>query len=247
MDVMNSTDTPASTQPVPTPDTGHAPHPVRDLRWRLIAVLAAVALVRPAIHVGEHLVGATVAEWIPFGITVAITAVWVAVVGGAKVRYPLSTLIATGLTYVVYTAVLGLVGGLLLMGAAQGPLTDPISFPGIIVTNLIWGIIAGALATLVQRVRGVPVQPWRIPRPSTKAGRVAWSMLVGILGLLGGAMLALVATDMSALFLGRDGVTAEPARTIIGSLVPVLALLGLIAAFPLHHYLRDRGDRRRTV
>lgn len=228
--------------------TDHPLQPLREVPWFSVLGLAAIALVRPAIHVGEFVVGATVAEWIPFGITVVITAVWAAIVGLRRWRRPFTSLVMTGVAYAVLTVLLGGIGGALLMGGVQGPLADPLSIPGIVLTNLLWGGLAGALATLLQRALGVRVRPWRVPRPSTTVGRVAWYAVVAVLGLVGGVLAGIVATDLVGVVTVQLGqpisvLTTDPMRWVIASLVPACTIVGLAGAFPLHALLRRRGDR----
>ncbi|OQS13045.1 hypothetical protein B0T36_21770 [Nocardia donostiensis] len=125
---------------------------LRRLNWPLVLGLAALALVRPLFSIAglSEALGKPVT---PLILTVAITSVWVLVVGFSRVREPVITLIAAGLTYAVAVIVLSAVLSPILTGELQGPLAMPLAIIPLLITNAIWGLVAGGLALLVQRMR----------------------------------------------------------------------------------------------
>jgi hypothetical protein len=82
-----------------------------------------------------------------------MTSAWVLIVGLSRVREPLLTLVAAGLTYAVAAILLSAVLSPILTGELQGPLAMPFAVIPLFVTNMLWGLVAGALAVLVRRLR----------------------------------------------------------------------------------------------
>ncbi len=123
------------------------------LRWPLITGLGALALIRPLISILEFQLGFDAPPSVPIGITVVVTVVWVAVVGLGRVARPLLTLVMTGISYGVLSIILSGVLSPILTGELQGPLAMPIAIVPVLITNAIWGLVAGALALLVQHLR----------------------------------------------------------------------------------------------
>jgi hypothetical protein len=124
----------------------------RRLNWPLVIGLAALALVRPLSSiVGMSDVLGKPAT--PLILTAAITVAWVLIVGLSRVREPLLTLVAAGLSYAVAAIVLSAVLSPILTGELQGPLAMPAAIIPMLVTNALWGLIAGGLAVLVRRLR----------------------------------------------------------------------------------------------
>ncbi|MBP2371909.1 hypothetical protein [Pseudonocardia parietis] len=117
-------------------------HPARTLSWPLILGMSALALLWPLS--GLTGIGGTGAPraFVIIGITLAV---WIGVVGFGRLPRPVLTLVLTGLGY-------GLVSHLL--GVALGGITlDWTLVPGLLM-NILWGLIAGAIAAAVQRARG---------------------------------------------------------------------------------------------
>ncbi|MEV5763436.1 hypothetical protein AB0L34_02500 [Micromonospora sp. NPDC052213] len=125
---------------------------LRRLNWPLVIGLAALALVRPLFSiVGLSDVLGKPAT--PLILTIAITSAWVLIVGLSRVREPLLTLVAAGLTYAAAAILLSAVLSPILTGELQGPLAMPFAVIPLFVTNMMWGLIAGGLAVLVRRLR----------------------------------------------------------------------------------------------
>lgn len=120
--------------------------------WPLVLVLAAVALVRPLFSI-VGLNEALGKPATPIVLTVTVTMVWVLVVGLSRARHPVLTLVAAGLAYAVASIVLSGVLSPILTGELQGPLAMPLAIVPVLVTNAIWGLLAGGLALLVRRAR----------------------------------------------------------------------------------------------
>lgn len=133
---------------------------IRQLDWRLAAGLGALALVRPVMSITGLLdiLGKPLA---PILVTVAISLVWIAVVGFSRVSRPILTLVLAGLAYGVFSIVLSAVLSPILTGELQGPLTNPFAVISVLLTNVIWGAATGVLAALVQRLRPAPARESR--------------------------------------------------------------------------------------
>lgn len=131
-------------------------------RWPLIVGLGAIALVRPLARIVEaSLGGTTESPVLAWGLTIAITVVWVAIVGFGRVARPVLTLVFAGLVYAVLSILASGIISPILTGELQGPLVMPIAIIPVLLTNAAWGAIAGLLALLVQRLRAsrVPAHP----------------------------------------------------------------------------------------
>jgi hypothetical protein len=63
------------------------------------------------------------------------------------------TLVVVGLTYAVLSMLLAAVLSPLLTGEAQGPLANPVAIVPVLLTNAVWGALAGLLALAVRRAR----------------------------------------------------------------------------------------------
>ena len=127
---------------------------IKSLHWPLIAGLGALALVRPLVSIVEHQLDVSDPPAVPIVITLVISAVWIAVVGLSKTAHPVLTLLFTGPTYAVLSIILSGILSPILTGELQGPLAMPIAIVPILLTNAIWGLAAGGLALLLQRLRG---------------------------------------------------------------------------------------------
>ncbi|MDO5633825.1 MAG: hypothetical protein Q4G34_02980 [Micrococcus sp.] len=136
---------------------------IKSLHWPLILGLGALALIRPLTRIAEDQLdffdGSAV---VPIALTVMISAIWIAVVGLSKTVQPVLTLLFAGLAYAVFSIILSGILSPILIGELQGPLANPIAIAPMLLTNAIWGLAAGGLALLVQRLRGI-----RAPQPRT--------------------------------------------------------------------------------
>lgn len=128
---------------------------IKRLPWLLVVILGALALVRPATNTVADQVGWDRPAAVPIAFTLLITATWVAVVGFSRNTEPVLTLLATGLVYAVLAIGLSAVISVPLTGRLQGPLANPIAIVPVLAVNAGWGLLAGVLALLLQRARGV--------------------------------------------------------------------------------------------
>jgi hypothetical protein len=129
---------------------------LKGLHWPLIAGLGALALVRPLIRIVGGQLGVDEPPALAVVITVVISLVWVAVVGLTRVPRPVLTLALVGLVYAVLSMLLAAVLSPVLDGRAQGPLANPVAIVPVLLTNAVWGLVAGVLALGVRRARGGP-------------------------------------------------------------------------------------------
>lgn len=127
---------------------------LRHLNWSLILGLAALALIRPLFSIVglSDLLGKPAT---PLVLTAVITVAWVLVVGLSRVREPVLTLVAAALAYAVAAGILSAILSPILTGEVQGVLATPLAIVPMLITNAIWGLVAGLLALAVQRGRGV--------------------------------------------------------------------------------------------
>ncbi len=128
---------------------------IKSLQWPLILGLGALALIRPLVSIVEHQLDVSDSPAVPIVITLVISAVWIVAVGLSKTAHPVLTLLFTGLTYAVLSLILSGILSPILTGELQGPLAMPIAIIPVLLTNAIWGLAAGGLALLLQRLRGV--------------------------------------------------------------------------------------------
>lgn len=170
---MNSThgnSTPSSQTPppdhIPThPQRGATVQPGRQgrdapaqkgsLNWLLILGLGLLALARPITNTVLDQLGIELGPVVPLGSTLLISVIWIGSVGLTRTLSPVLTLLLTGLTYGVAAIALSGILSPILLGELQGPLTTPIGIVAVLVTNAIWGLIAGAIALVLQRARGI--------------------------------------------------------------------------------------------
>lgn len=123
------------------------------VNWVLVLGLGAVALVRPL----ARITGVADALGTPAGpllLTGLVTIVWVAVAGLGHVPRPVLTLVLAGLTYGICVIPLSAVLSTLLTGTVQGPFAVPFAVVPVLLTNALWGLVAGVLALAVQHLRG---------------------------------------------------------------------------------------------
>lgn len=126
---------------------------LKQLNWALIVALGALALVRPLASIIENQTGVDGGPIVPIGLTIGISLIWIAVVGLSRTPQPLLTLVCVALTYAVLSIVVSGVSSPILDGELQGPLANPIAIVPVLLTNAVWGLLTGALALLVQRLR----------------------------------------------------------------------------------------------
>lgn len=120
--------------------------------WPYAFGLGLFALVRPVASITglDDVVGRPL---LPLLLTVAISSVWILAVTLSNVRRPFLTLVAAGAVYATAATLMSAPLSLAITGELQGPLTNPFAVVSVLITNLIWGAAAGAIAVLVQRLR----------------------------------------------------------------------------------------------
>lgn len=127
----------------------------QSLNWPLITFLGALAMIRPVSRiVGNQLSGGT-SPALPITMTLVVSVIWVLIVGMSRVERPVATLVLAGLTYAVFAIILSAILSPILSGQLQGPIANPAAIIPILTTNALWGAVAGGLALLVQRGRGI--------------------------------------------------------------------------------------------
>lgn len=117
------------------------------INWKLIIMLSTFALIRPILS----MLGFT-DPVIKISLTIIITIVWIGAVIFTKAGQPLLTLLMVGLGYGILAIVLSGILSPILTGHLQGPLTNPIAIVSVLVTNSLWGLIAGAIATFLSSI-----------------------------------------------------------------------------------------------
>lgn len=122
------------------------------VNWLLVIGLSSLALIRPLMsmlglleRIGQPMASITV--------TIIISIVWIAVVLQFRVDHPLKTLLYTGIAYGIWAILISAIVSPILTGQLQGPVTNPFAMVSVILTNAIWGLITGWIATVVQRAR----------------------------------------------------------------------------------------------
>lgn len=128
---------------------------IKTLPWLLIVILGTFALIRPVVNTVADQAGWDLSSAVPIGFTVLISLVWIAVVGLSRLSQPVLTLVFAGLSYGVLATLLSAVLSVSLSGTLQGPIANPIAIVPMLVINAGWGLLAGVLALLLQRARGV--------------------------------------------------------------------------------------------
>ncbi|MFD5307548.1 MULTISPECIES: hypothetical protein [Streptomyces] len=126
---------------------------LRRLNRPMVALLAAVALVRPVFSV----TGATDAlgrPLTPLLLTLLISLAWILALGLSRVREPLLTAVAAGVAYAVAALVLSGVLSPVLTGELRGPLARPQAVLPMLLVNGVWGAVCGVCALGVRRLRG---------------------------------------------------------------------------------------------
>jgi hypothetical protein len=126
---------------------------LKNLHWPLVLGLGALALVRPLIRILVDPSGMADAPATAITVSIAISVVWVAVVGLTNVAHPVLTLVCAGVVYGLLSIVLSAVLSPILSGRLQGPLAQPFTIIPVLLTNAFWGLVAGLIALLVRRAR----------------------------------------------------------------------------------------------
>lgn len=130
-------------------------NPNTPLNWPMILGLGALALVRPLVSIVESVLGVSDPPAVPIIITAALSAIWITVVGLSKTAHPVQTLVLTGVTYAALALILSAILAPVLTGTLQGPLANPIALIPFLLVNVIWGLVTGGLALVLQRLRDV--------------------------------------------------------------------------------------------
>lgn len=148
--------TPHTSHPQPGSPQGReaTTGPGRSLNWLLILGLGLLALARPLTNTVLDQLGIDLGPVVPLGWTALISLIWIGAVGLTRTVSPVVTLVLTGLVYGVGAIVLSGILSPILLGELQGPLTNPIGLVAVLITNALWGLITGAIALALQRVRG---------------------------------------------------------------------------------------------
>ncbi|MCF1618365.1 hypothetical protein LQF63_12085 [Tetragenococcus koreensis] len=122
------------------------------LNWRLIATLSIVALARPLMSI----LGISDALGKPAAsitATILITIVWVATVYFKQVSQPILTLVFVGIGYAILAILISGILSPILTGHLQGPLANPFAIISILMTNIVWGLVAGLIVITLNRFK----------------------------------------------------------------------------------------------
>lgn len=125
---------------------------IQRLNWPLVIGLVVVALVRPLFSIAglSDVLGRPAT---PLVLTAVISLVWILSVGLSRVREPLLTLVAVGVGYALASVLLSAILSPILLGHLEGPLARPIALVPLLVVNVGWGAVCGALALGLRRLR----------------------------------------------------------------------------------------------
>lgn len=117
---------------------------LRDLSVGTAAVLAVLALIRPALSVTG--VSYVFRPWTSVLLTVVIAAVWIRIVLARRVPEPFFTLVVAGVLHGVLIIVLRAITQV-FSTAGEASSLSMVDAMGLIVMNLLWGAMLGLLAT----------------------------------------------------------------------------------------------------
>ncbi len=126
---------------------------LNELHWPLIIGMGAFALIRPLLSI----TGTLDSLGRPFGpllVTGLISLLWLVIVVFGKVRYPLLTLICTGVAYGIFAILLSAILSPMLTGTLSGPITNPFALVAVLITNAIWGGMVGLLGLVMRKSAG---------------------------------------------------------------------------------------------
>lgn len=128
---------------------------LKQLHWPLIIGLGAFGLIRPLTNIVglDDVLGQPGTALV---LTGTITLVWVLAVGLSRVRQPVVTLVAAALVYAMSAALLSGILSPIINGELEGPFARPWVFIPLVLTNALWGAVAGLLALLVRQLRPEP-------------------------------------------------------------------------------------------
>ncbi|WP_231442005.1 hypothetical protein [Brevibacterium zhoupengii] len=124
----------------------------RELKWPLLIILGLLGLVRPVARIALENSGLPTPP-IALGMTALVTLVWVLVLGLSRSVNPLLSGVVVALVYALGAIILSGILSPILLGHLEGPLAQPLAIIPMLVTNAVWGVIAGGLALLVRRLR----------------------------------------------------------------------------------------------
>lgn len=122
------------------------------LNWKLIATLSIVALTRPLMSI----LGISDALGKPAAsitTTILITMVWVATVYFKQISQPILTLFFVGIGYAILAILISGILSPILTGHLQGPLANPFAIISILMTNILWGLVAGLIVITLNRFK----------------------------------------------------------------------------------------------
>lgn len=139
----------------PDPYRRAMPLILKNVTWPLVIGLGVLALIRPLVRIVADQSGVTLGAVVPIALTVAISVVWIAVVGFSSVRHPVATLVLAALTYGVLSILLSGVLSPILTGELAGPLAMPIAIVPALLFDVVWGAVTGLIAAAIQRARGI--------------------------------------------------------------------------------------------
>lgn len=120
--------------------------------YALIFGLGALALIRPIMKITGvmDLIGQQFGNIL---MTVLISLAWLVIVLAKRVPNPVIVLVGAGLSYGLFAILLSGFLSPILNGELQGPLTNPLAIISVFATNAIWGLLIGAIATLLRRLK----------------------------------------------------------------------------------------------
>lgn len=127
-------------------------NPLLELNWPIGVGLGVFALIRSLASITgvDELLGRPAT---PLLLTALVSLVWILVIGLSRVPRPFLTLVLSGAVYGVGAIVMSAILSPLLAGELQGPITNPFAIVSVLLTNLAWGALAGALALVIRRAR----------------------------------------------------------------------------------------------
>ncbi|WP_152657698.1 hypothetical protein [Oceanobacillus sp. CFH 90083] len=121
----------------------------------LILGLGALALIRPLmkitgfIHIfGNEAIGS-------IAMTVLISIAWILIVIWKRVQNPIKVLVFAGVSYAAFATILSGILSPILNGSLQGPLTNPMALVSVFMTNIVWGLVLGAIAFVIPYQKNV--------------------------------------------------------------------------------------------
>lgn len=119
----------------------------------LILGLSALALIRPLMKITGfiHIFGSEAAGSIVM--TILISIAWILIVISKEVHNPIKILVLAGVSYAAFAIILSGILSPILDGSLQGPLTNPIALVSVFMTNIIWGLILGMIASAISYKR----------------------------------------------------------------------------------------------